>query len=117
MRLSQPLQRDGSASIFHRAVAVLCLLLLVFSIAHTIFGHAELPLGAPASPVHHLGATATDTPDACAVCVAMATAVVLLVFTIGIPRRAQPRPPLDFITSGPLTGWHHSLSCRPPPAL
>ena len=122
MRLPQFPARDRSSSAFSRACAVLCLLLLMFSVAHTAVGHADA-LAAPS--LHGAGLTWThggepagpDSADACAVCVALSTMVALAVFAFGLPRAAQPRPIFHVAASGPVTGWHASLSCRPPPAV
>ena len=108
-------QRDASFTVFHRACAVLCLLLLCFSIGHTVFGHGGFTAPVQTTASHELAPLNTDTPDACALCVAMASAVVLLVFAVGVPRATQPRPPMVLIATGPITGWHPSLFCRPPP--
>lgn len=122
MRLSQFPARDHSSSAFSQVCAVLCLLLLMFSFAHTAVGHADA-LAAPS--LHGMGLTLThggdpaspDSADACALCVALSTIVALAVFAFGIPRAAQPRPILRIAATGPVTGWHASLSCRPPPAV
>jgi hypothetical protein len=110
----------GSATVFDRACAVLCLLLLCFSVGHTVLGHGDL--GAPAgvyntqaSLGHQVAAPSPDSPDACALCVAMASAVPLHVFSVCVPQAAQPRPPSPIAIDGPVTGWHNALSCRPPP--
>jgi hypothetical protein len=122
MRLLQFPARNRSSSAFSRACAVLCLLLLMFSVAHTAAGHADA-LAAPslhgmALTLNHAGDPAgPDSADACALCVALSTIVTLAVFAFGIPRAAQPRPILHIVASGPVTGWHAALSCRPPPAV
>lgn len=106
---------------FQRVCAVLCLFLLLFSVAHTAFGHSDAlraPLaganGPSGNPVLH--ALTTDTPDTCALCVAITTIVVLAVLAIAAPRQAHPRPPVLLQLSGTVTGWHPSLFSRPPPA-
>ncbi|SEC48263.1 hypothetical protein [Terriglobus roseus] len=122
MRLPQFPVRDRSSSAFSQACAVLCLLLLMFSFAHTATGHADA-LAAPS--LHGMGLTldqtgnpaGPDSADACALCVALSTIVTLAVFAFGIPRVSQPRPVLRIAASGPVTGWHSSLFCRPPPAF
>jgi hypothetical protein len=122
MRVSQFPVRDRSSSAFSRACAVLCLLLLMFSVAHTAAGHADA-LAAPS--VHGMGLTldhagdpaGPDSADACALCVALSTIVTMAVFAFGIPSAAQPRPILHIAVSGPVTGWHPSLFCRPPPTV
>ena len=115
-------RRVGSSTVFDRACAVLCLLLLCFSVGHTVLGHSELgsPAGlydAHAGLSHQVTPLSTDTPDACALCVAMASAVPLHVFSVAVPQTAQPRQPVPVALEGPVTGWHASLSCRPPPAV
>jgi hypothetical protein len=113
MRIFSLQNRDG-ATWFHRACAVLCLLLLMFSVAHTAVGHADGLMTAP-SAVHNVQSVSADTPDTCAVCVAMATAVVLAVLAFTAPRLARPRPPVAVAVSLPVTGWHTCLFSRPPP--
>ncbi|WP_157178279.1 hypothetical protein [Terriglobus roseus] len=114
--------RDRSSSAFSRACAVLCLLLLMFSFGHTAAGHADA-LAAPS--LHGMGLTLSqagdpagpDSADACALCVALSTIVALAVFAFGIPRTARPRPIFRVTPTGPVTGWHASLFCRPPPTV
>lgn len=115
------LQAANNTTRFQRACAVLCLFLLLFSVAHTVFGHSEAlkaPLagvnGAPGNSV--LRALTTDTPDTCALCVAVTTIVVMAVMALAAPRQAHPRPPVLLELSGTVTGWHPSLFSRPPPA-
>jgi hypothetical protein len=108
------------ASVFDRACAILCLLLLCFSIGHTVLGHSDLaaPAGlynTQAAATHHLAPPSSDTPDACALCVAMASAVPLHIYSVSVPQTAQQRPPVPVAIDGEVTGWHASLSCRPPP--
>jgi hypothetical protein len=113
-------QRSRPASIFDRACAVLCLFLLLFSIGHTVYGHADaLPsptLSAGVSVGHHATPALPETADNCVLCAAMSTAVPLQVFAASIPQAAEPRQPAAVEPTGPVTGWHASLSCRPPPA-
>ena len=115
------LQAADNTTRFQRACAVLCLFLLLFSAAHTVFGHSEAlkaPLaginGAPGNSVLH--ALTTDTPDTCAVCVAVTTIVVMAVMALAAPRQTHSRPPVLLELSGTVTGWHPSLFSRPPPA-
>jgi hypothetical protein len=115
------LQAANSTTRFQRVCAVLCLFLLLFSIAHTVFGHSDVlkaPLaGATGSSGNFaLHAPNTDTPDTCALCVAITTIVVLAVLSLAAPRQAHPRPPVLLELSGTVTGWHPSLFSRPPPA-
>ncbi|WP_156993531.1 hypothetical protein [Terriglobus sp. TAA 43] len=115
------LQAANSTTRFQRACAVLCLFLLLFSVAHTVFGHSEAlkaPLaGATGSSGNFvLHALNTDAPDTCALCVAITTIVVMAVLILGAPRQAHPRPPVLLELSGTVTGWHPSLFSRPPPA-
>jgi hypothetical protein len=114
-------QRFRPASIFDRACAVLCLFLLLFAVGHTVYGHADALQPAPSlsagvSVGHQAAAALPDTADNCVLCAAMSTAVPLQVFTASVPQAAEPRQPGAVETAGPVTGWHASLSCRPPPA-
>jgi hypothetical protein len=116
------LQQRTESSRFQRACAVLCLFLLLFSAAHTVFGHTDAlqsaMTSAPGLSDHHeLQSLATDTPDTCVLCVAMTTIVVLAVLALATPQRTQTRPTLRLVFTGPVTGWHPSLFSRPPPAL
>lgn len=116
------LQQRTESSRFQRACAVLCLFLLLFSAAHTIFGHADAlqsaMTSAPGLNGHHeLQSLATDTPDTCVLCVAMTTIVVLAVLALTAPQRAQTHTTLRLILTAPVTDWHPSLLSRPPPAL
>ena len=106
--------RDG-ATWFSRACAVLCLLLLMFSVAHSALGHADA-LITPATASHSLQSLSADTPDTCALCVAMTTVVVLAVMIFVAPQLARPRPPVVTAVLLPVTGWHTDLFSRPPPA-
>lgn len=115
------LQIASGTTRFQRVCAVLCLFLLLFSVAHTVFGHSEAlkapltdSLGAPGHSV--LQSLTTDTPDTCALCVAITTIVVMAVLTLGAPRPSRPRTPVLLQLSGTVTGWHPSLFSRPPPA-
>ncbi len=109
------------ASAFDRACAVLCLLLLLFSLGHATVGHSD---AFNAASLHGMTPTVSqqvmptvgDTADACALCVALSTVVVLAIFAFGVPSAARLRPSLTETISSPLTAWHASLSCRPPPA-
>ena len=112
----QPQHYREGATWSSRACALLCLLLLMFSVAHTALGHAD-SLTAPVPAVSHsLQPLSPDTPDTCALCVAMTTAVVLAVLAFATPTLARPRPPAVVAVLLPVTGWHTSLFCRPPPS-
>lgn len=114
MYVQQEHDRDGATG-FTRACAVLCLLLLMFSVGHTAVGHADA-LMAPATASHALQSFSADTPDTCALCVAMTTAlVVLAVLAFTAPCLARPRPPVTVAVLLPVTGWHTDLFSRPPP--
>ncbi|MEZ2345616.1 hypothetical protein [Terriglobus sp. RCC_193] len=115
------LQTANGMTRFQRACAVLCLFLLLFSAAHTAFGHSEAlkaplagAIGASGHPV--LQSLGTDTPDTCALCVAITTIVVMAVLILAAPRQSHPRPPVLLQLSGIVTGWHPCLFSRPPPA-
>ncbi|SDF35701.1 hypothetical protein [Terriglobus roseus] len=115
------LQIASGTTRFQRVCAVLCLFLLLFSVAHTVFGHSEVlrapQVGATGSSDNSvLHALTTDTPDTCALCVAITTIVVMAVLTLGAPRPSRPRTPVLLQLSGTVTGWHPSLFSRPPPA-
>jgi hypothetical protein len=120
MIYSSKQRRIGTATVFDRACAVLCLLLLCFSVGHTVLGHGDPGSAAGlydahAGLNHQVSAPTADTPDTCALCVAMASAAPLIIFSVNVPQVAQPRPPVPVAMDGPVTGWHASLSCRPPP--
>lgn len=106
---------DDSATRFSRACAILCLLLLMFSAAHTALGHSDTLLAPATSQTHSLQPLSPDTPDTCALCVALTTIVVLAVLAFAAPQRARPRAPLARAILLPVTGWHTSLFSRPPP--
>jgi hypothetical protein len=119
MPVSRKSTRTPRVPVNNRARAVLCLLLLLFSIGHTVYGHGDLQL--TPTPAHgmqgdRIAAAAQDTPDACALCVAMATAVPMHGPTLQIPVTAQPRPPAEVLPGEAIHEWHPSLLSRPPPA-
>ncbi len=119
MQLRQQ-RRDGTATVFSRACAVLCLLLLCFSVGHTVLGHSDLAAPAGLYDSHaeltkQIAPQPADAQDTCALCVAMASSAPLDVFSVVIPEIEQPRSPEPVALDGPVTGWHASLSCRPPP--
>lgn len=112
----QPKHHRDGATWFTRACAVLCLLLLMFTVAHTALGHADSLIAPHAGISHTLQPLSADTPDTCALCVAMTTVVVLAVMAFTAPRLARPRPPAFVAVLLPVTGWHTDLFSRPPPA-